>query len=153
MADKTFVTVKPPLRAVDNLDGTFSVSILDVNSAALLAAVQALRVVSTLDSVEAAVAALAVANIDSSTETAVAVQVTTTEILAANALRGDVDLVNDGDDPIYLARGNDAVLGSGIRLNGNGGSYHIGRNNLFLGAINGIAESVTNLTVSEGVTA
>ena len=38
MADKTFITVKPPLRAVDNGDGTFSVSIKDTNSDGILAA-------------------------------------------------------------------------------------------------------------------
>ena len=57
MADETFVTIQPPLKAVDNGDGTFSVSILDVNSAALLAALLAVRDVSTLDTVEAAIVA------------------------------------------------------------------------------------------------
>lgn len=52
MADETFVAVLPPLRAVDNGDGTYSVSILDVNSAALLAASLALRSTNWLLEVE-----------------------------------------------------------------------------------------------------
>ena len=32
MADGTFVIVKPSLKAIDNGDGTYSVSIKDVNS-------------------------------------------------------------------------------------------------------------------------
>ena len=43
MADTTFRTILPPLKAVDNGDGTHSVSILDVNSAAILAALQTIR--------------------------------------------------------------------------------------------------------------
>ncbi len=39
MADTIFTTVLPPTKAVDNLDTTFSLSVKDVNSAALLAAV------------------------------------------------------------------------------------------------------------------
>ena len=48
MPDKTFITIKPPLKAVDNGDGTYSVSIKDVNSADLLAAVEALGLTGTL---------------------------------------------------------------------------------------------------------
>lgn len=75
-------------------------------------------------------------------------------VLAANANRADADFINDGDDVIYLARGHDAVVGSGQRLNPNGGSYHIGTNNLFHGAIHAISDGgeqdETNLAISEG---
>lgn len=81
----------------------------------------------------------------------VEVGLASTLVLAANPFRVDCDLVNDGDNVIYLARGNAAALNSGIRLNPNGGSYHIGTNNLFLGAIYGISDNETNLVYSEGV--
>ena len=73
--------------------------------------------------------------------------------LGANPKRVDCDFVNDGDEVIYLARGNEAVIGSGLRLNANGGSYHIGLFNLFLGDIYAISVNPvkwTNLTISEG---
>lgn len=89
--------------------------------------------------------------IETVTDTSVSVEVTTTEVLAANPARADAVFVNDSNQPIYLARGNDAVLNAGIRLNANGGSYEINSNNLFLGVINAIATGgAKNLTVSEG---
>ena len=73
--------------------------------------------------------------------------------LADNVERGDVDFTNDSDCIIYLARGNAAVIGSGIRLNPNGGSYHIGTNNLFYGDVYAIADTQDecNLAISEGL--
>lgn len=85
------------------------------------------------------------------TDTTVAVLMVSAMVLAANDARGDADFVNDGDDVIYLSRGNAAVVGEGIRLNPKGGSYHIGTNNLFKGVIYGISTNETNLTVSEGL--
>jgi len=85
------------------------------------------------------------------TDTKVAVDTSTTVVLADNASRADAVFVNDSNKEIYLARGNDALLDQGIRLNANGGSYEINQSNLFLGAINAIAEGgAKNLTVSEG---
>lgn len=90
--------------------------------------------------------------VTSVTDTAVAIQTSTTVVLAANAGTKEAVFVNDSNKPIYLARGNDAVLHEGIRLNASGGSYKINRDNLFLGAINAIAEGGDKiLTVSEGV--
>jgi len=81
-----------------------------------------------------------------------AVEVASTLVLAANPQRMDAVFVNDSNQEIYLARGNAAVLNEGIRLNATGGSYEINANNLFLGAINAIAEGgAKNLTVSEGI--
>jgi hypothetical protein len=72
-------------------------------------------------------------------------------VLAGNARRVDAEIVNDGDETIWLARGEDAVVGSGIRLNARGGSYRIGTNNLFYGDIYGIcAVGPVNITVSDG---
>ena len=77
-----------------------------------------------------------------------------TLVLAAHLHRQDADFTNDGEYVIYLARGNAAVVGSGIRLNPYGGSYHIGLYNLFLGAIYGISDNdmqeESNLAISEG---
>ncbi|GAG47568.1 unnamed protein product [marine sediment metagenome] len=90
--------------------------------------------------------------VESATDGAVPVGITTTEVLAANPRRADAVFVNDSNQPIYLARGNDAVLHQGIRLNANGGNYEINASNLFLGAINAIAEGGAKvLTVSEGI--
>ena len=72
--------------------------------------------------------------------------------LAANVQRVNAVFVNDSSETIYLARGNAAVIGSGIRLNANGGSYEIDSSNLFLDDVYGIATGAgSNLTVSEGV--
>lgn len=92
--------------------------------------------------------------IESSEETGIEVYGVSTQVLAANPNRADADFTNDGDEVIYLARGNEAVVGRGPRLNPNGGSYHIGTNNLFHGVINAISvndeQDFTNLAVSEG---
>lgn len=66
---------------------------------------------------------------------------TTTLILAANATRKFATFVNDSDETVYLALGQDAALNQGIRLNANGGGYEINATNLFTGAINGISTS------------
>ncbi len=76
-------------------------------------------------------------------------------IVAANEHRLDLAIVNDSDVVIYLARGNTAIVGSGIRLNPNGaGVYNIDEHNLFLGDINAISgagdQVDDNVTISEG---
>lgn len=82
---------------------------------------------------------------------AVAVQDVTTEVRPANPRRADMELVNISNQWIFLGRGNDAVLNEGIALAPNGGSYHMGPDNLFLGAINAIATGGDKiLTISEG---
>ena len=76
-----------------------------------------------------------------------------TLVRPANNRRADCEFVNDSDYTMYLARGNAAVVGSGIRLNANGGSYTIGAHNLFLGAVYAICDGQQeegNLTISEG---
>ena len=76
-----------------------------------------------------------------------------TLIRAANPGRCNLVIVNDCDATVYLARGNAAVIGSGIRLNANGGSYEINELNMFFGDIYGIAtgQDDCNVTVSEGI--
>jgi len=81
----------------------------------------------------------------------VTVLLVSTEILPANTHRVDLELVNDSDQIIYISRGEAAVIGNGIRLNANGGSYTMDTQNLYLGAFYGIAEGFANITYSEGV--
>jgi len=86
------------------------------------------------------------------TDGAVTVGAVTTVVLAANGHRVNVVLTNDSEQVIYIARGNAAVIGDGIRLNPAGGSYEIDDTNLWRGAINAIcALGQANLCVSEGV--
>ena len=86
------------------------------------------------------------------TDSFATVGVATGVALAANEARANAVFVNDSSEVIYLSRGNAAVIGRGIRLNANGGSYEIDASNLFVGVVNGIATGAgSNLTVSEGV--
>ena len=86
-------------------------------------------------------------------DTFVTVLAVPTVVRPATPNRGELDLVNDSDEVIYLARGNAAALNSGQRLNPNGGSYHMGTENLYLGAIYAICTGGdANLTISEGLT-
>ncbi len=85
------------------------------------------------------------------TDGAVVVGAVTTVALLANAHRTNAVFVNDSTQAIYLARGNPAVVGDGIRLNPNGGSYEIDDTNLWRGQVNAIcALGAANLCVSEG---
>jgi len=63
--------------------------------------------------------------------------------LALNANRKSVILINDSDETIYLNLGGTAVSNTGIRLNANGGSYEISKENgnLTTVIINGICAS------------
>lgn len=82
-----------------------------------------------------------------------AVRNTSQIVLALNEARGDADFTNTSSDRIYLARGEDAVVGSGLPLLP-GGSYHIGTDNLYTGAIYAISDcdeqETSNLAISEG---
>ncbi len=92
--------------------------------------------------------------IPAATDTFATVTGVSTLVLAANPRRVDADLTNDSNVAMYLARGNAAVVGSGIPLNPGGSSYHIGTGNLFLGeiyAIHGLVQQdERNLAISEG---
>ena len=74
-------------------------------------------------------------------------------ILVERDGRVDCDITNDSSVWIYLARGNEAVVGDGIPLSPYGGSYHIGTSNLFQGDIYAIADGDQgkyNIAISEG---
>ena len=84
-------------------------------------------------------------------DTSVLIGAVSTLILPANLRRVELDLVNDSDEAIYIYRGEPALMNSGLRLNPEGGSYRMGTNNLYHGAIYGIcASGDKNLCVSEG---
>lgn len=90
------------------------------------------------------------------THSAVSVGNTTTAVLAANAYRTYVLLVNDSDEAIYIKMGAAAAMNTGIRINSGGGSLQIGAQfgNLYTGAINGICSSGSKtLLVTECVSA
>lgn len=82
------------------------------------------------------------------TNTGVNVGVASTLVLAANASRKYASFVNDSDTVIYLAVGAAAVVGQGIRINANGGSFEIERNNLTHKAVYGIHGGVGNKVVT-----
>lgn len=73
-------------------------------------------------------------------------------VIAANEQRSDLEVVNDLDTVIYLSRSDPAVVGAGIRLNPNGGSYFMDTQNLYLGAFYAICNLGEDggLTISEG---
>lgn len=75
-----------------------------------------------------------------------------TLVVAANLQRADIEIVNDLDVVVYLSRSDPAVVGEGMRLNANGGSYSMDTQNLFLGAFYAICNQGEDgsLTISEG---
>ena len=79
-----------------------------------------------------------------------AVDNVTTVVLAADPNRVDCDLTNVGTEMAYLARGEAAVMLSGIPLTPNG-SYHIGTGNLWLGTVEAICDTgAAIIAISEG---
>ena len=71
-------------------------------------------------------------------------------LLASNASRKGCTFVNDSSGTIYLGFGASAVVGSGIRLNANGGSFTMNPMTYTTQAINAISTSAScNVTVQE----
>lgn len=89
------------------------------------------------------------------THSVLTVTTTSQQALAANPDRKYAMLINDSDTVIYIKIGVLAVVGEGIRLNPNGGSYEMSSaiGNLYTGAINAIHVGTgnKNLLVLEGV--
>lgn len=89
------------------------------------------------------------------THTTVSVATTSTQLIAANAVRLYLLIVNDSDTPIYLSLNGASAVGAGIRLNPGGGSFELSHKagNLFTGAINAIhgATGTKNVLATEGV--
>jgi hypothetical protein len=86
---------------------------------------------------------------------AVAVTTSSTTVLAANPARLYALLVNDSDTTLYLALGDPAVAGRGIRLNAQGGAYEISQllGNLYTGVITAIHAGTGSKSIlpTEGV--
>ncbi|WP_269850684.1 hypothetical protein [Methanosarcina horonobensis] len=66
-----------------------------------------------------------------------------TTVIAANANRKALIIINDGTESMYIKLGASAVMAEGIRINANGGAYELSKElgNLYTGAINGICAS------------
>lgn len=70
-------------------------------------------------------------------------------LVATSTSRLYLALVNDGTSTIYLALGKTAIGSNGIRLNGSGGTFEMGSEAMFTGAINCISSSTGAVTVVE----
>lgn len=87
------------------------------------------------------------------THTAKTIGSSSTAVVAANADRKWLLLVNDSDETIYIKFGAAAVANEGIRIGSAGGSLELrpSASNLYTGAINGICASGSKiLLVTEG---
>jgi len=75
------------------------------------------------------------------------------QIIAANDVRRDLEIVNDLDTVVYVSRSDPAIVGEGIRLNPNGGSYSMDMQNMYLGAFYAICNQGEDgsLAISEGM--
>jgi hypothetical protein len=73
------------------------------------------------------------------------------EIVAVNPNRRYLLVQNDSDTTVYLSLNGAAVVGSGIRLNANGGSYEVNFTNLYTGAVNAIHDGAgdKNMCIQE----
>ncbi len=78
------------------------------------------------------------------------VGVASSTVLAKNVDRLGATFVNDSANKIYLAINKAAVVGKGILLNANGGSYEILGDNLTIEPVNAIATGAgSELVVTE----
>lgn len=85
-----------------------------------------------------------------SSPTAATVGVASAQIVAANANRKGLVLINTSNNVISLAFGATAVLNSGITLVGRGGTYVMDEYTFNTSAVNAIASSASsNLTIQE----
>jgi len=87
------------------------------------------------------------------TNTTTTISSTGSQILALNQNRQYAVIVNDGSNTVYLwlKATSTGITPAGIRLNANGGSFEIGGQNTYLGAVQGVTLTGTSsLTVVEG---
>lgn len=70
-------------------------------------------------------------------------------IMATSTGRSYALIINDGASTVYLGfNGNPAVLGQGVRLTAQGGSFEIDNQNMYTGAVTAIASSsASNVTI------
>lgn len=101
--------------------------------------------VRTLNNKGASVGSMPINSFYNGTNGAVSVTTSNTAIVSSNVGRQYLVIVNDGANPVYLSLGGTAVANSGIRLNAQGGSIELTQDNLFTGAISGIAVGGTSV--------
>lgn len=87
-----------------------------------------------------------------STKSTVTVTTSTTEIVPGNSARQYCAISNGSANDVWISLGSPAVVGEGILLKADGGTYEINNENLFPGAINGIAGSNSAVGVQESNT-
>jgi len=80
----------------------------------------------------------------------VTVGTSSTLICNANLRRRFLCIVNNGDNPVYLAFGTAAQMNKGIRLNANGGSIMLTPMCITTEAVYGIASANTDVVFIEG---
>lgn len=69
-------------------------------------------------------------------------------LIATSTARSYAIITNNSANTVYISLGRDAVGSNGIRLNANGGSYEINAQNLYFGAIYGIASTSSNVDIT-----
>ena len=79
------------------------------------------------------------------TNTTASVGVASVSVLAANESRKRAIIVNSGAAGVWLSFAAPAVVGQGVYLAPAGGSFEIDPDELFTGAINGIAAGGANV--------
>ena len=90
-------------------------------------------------------------NTGTSTNSGTSVLLVSVSVLASNASRKWATIINDGSTQVYISIGAAATITQGIRLNANGGSYTIGKDNHTTEVINAIRPSGSgNVLVIEG---
>lgn len=110
-----------------NPDGTYRIGVEDVNSDEILVALAAILIATGDVPLTFSAPVTADAGVASA------------QLVAINANRRYLSIVNNSDTVIFLGIGAAAVLNSGIRINANGGVVEFIRNqNLTLQAVNGI---------------
>lgn len=74
-------------------------------------------------------------------------------ILPWNDRRRDLEIVNDSDVVVYIARSGPAIVGQGMRLNPNGGSYSMDMQNMYWDAFYAVCAlgEDGSVTISEGL--
>ena len=70
------------------------------------------------------------------------VTTSSTLVLPSNKFRTSATFVNDSDETIYIRKGQNAALNTGIRLNAAGGAYSITLVDLWKGDIHAIHDGV-----------
>jgi hypothetical protein len=80
----------------------------------------------------------------------VVVQSTSTQLLASNSARKYAHIINNSSTPVFIQFGAAAVTGRGIKLTV-GAMYTMSGYELFLGAINAISTTTTNIDILEGI--